>query len=162
MASIAKELAFKSYPFIRIFEDGTVERIPFILHMCPHLLIKIQKLASTPRTSPSQTNPNSQIAFSSRISLKTKPKSFPSWFTTMVVPFAWRLPSHSFTNVISSACSEAKVVAVSVEYRLASENPLPIAYEDCWAALQWVASHSINKGSSDSIFLLLLEGDFFP
>ncbi|CAI0558385.1 unnamed protein product, partial [Linum tenue] len=34
---------------------------------------------------------------------------------------------------------EAEVVAVSVDYRLAPENPLPAAYEDSWAALEWLA-----------------------
>lgn len=35
-----------------------------------------------------------------------------------------------------------------MEYRLAPEHSLPIAYEDSWAALQWVASHSIDNGST--------------
>ncbi|KAG8368338.1 hypothetical protein BUALT_Bualt15G0035200 [Buddleja alternifolia] len=35
---------------------------------------------------------------------------------------------------------EANVVAVSVNYRLAPEHPLPILYEDSWLALKWVGS----------------------
>ncbi|KAK9138033.1 hypothetical protein Sjap_008627 [Stephania japonica] len=38
------------------------------------------------------------------------------------------------------------VVAVSVDYRLAPEHPLPIAYHDSWAALQWARSHSTGRG----------------
>ena len=41
--------------------------------------------------------------------------------------------------------SQGQVVAVSVEYRLAPEHSLPIAYEDSWAAFQWVASHSLDN-----------------
>ncbi|KAF9602779.1 hypothetical protein IFM89_030935 [Coptis chinensis] len=36
---------------------------------------------------------------------------------------------------------------VSVDYRLAPEYPLPIAYEDSWATLKWVASHSSGQES---------------
>ncbi|KAL1534663.1 putative carboxylesterase 2 [Salvia divinorum] len=35
--------------------------------------------------------------------------------------------------------SQANVVAVSVNYRLAPEFPLPIAFEDSWRALKWTA-----------------------
>lgn len=52
-------------------------------------------------------------------------------------------PYHSF---LTSLVSEARVVAVSVHYRRAPENPLPTAYEDSWAALKWVASHASTGG----------------
>ncbi|CAA2990127.1 Arylacetamide deacetylase [Olea europaea subsp. europaea] len=45
-------------------------------------------------------------------------------------------------NHMNSLVAEANVVAVSVGYRLAPEHPLPIAYEDSWLALKWVASQS--------------------
>ncbi|XP_050208212.1 2-hydroxyisoflavanone dehydratase-like [Mercurialis annua] len=41
---------------------------------------------------------------------------------------------------------QANVVAVSVDYRLAPEHPLPIGYDDSWAGLQWIASHSNGLG----------------
>ncbi|KAL5982425.1 hypothetical protein ACLOJK_016496 [Asimina triloba] len=50
---------------------------------------------------------------------------------------------HTFLN---SLAAEANIVAVSVEYRLAPEHPLPAAYDDSWAALQWVASHASGSG----------------
>jgi len=34
---------------------------------------------------------------------------------------------------------EAEVVVVSVEYRLAPENPFPIPLEDCYSVLRWIA-----------------------
>ncbi|KAI3789337.1 hypothetical protein L2E82_02130 [Cichorium intybus] len=50
---------------------------------------------------------------------------------------------HNFLNLI---VSESNVVAVSVDYRLAPEFPLPIAYEDSWEAIQWVAKHVNGNG----------------
>ncbi|KAK1560105.1 hypothetical protein Q3G72_022193 [Acer saccharum] len=48
-----------------------------------------------------------------------------------------------FTTLVS----KAKIIAISIEYRLAPEHPLPIAYEDSWAGLEWVATHSNGLGS---------------
>ncbi|KAL7598945.1 hypothetical protein Lser_V15G24689 [Lactuca serriola] len=50
---------------------------------------------------------------------------------------------HNFLNLI---VSEANVVAVSVDYRLAPEFPLPVAYEDSWEAIKWVAKHVNGNG----------------
>lgn len=46
-------------------------------------------------------------------------------------------PGHRFLNSLAAACP---AIAVSVEYRLAPEHPLPAAYEDCLAALRWTFS----------------------
>lgn len=35
---------------------------------------------------------------------------------------------------------------MSVQYRLAPENPIPAAYEDSWSAIQWIISHSNESG----------------
>ncbi|KAJ8504209.1 hypothetical protein OPV22_005095 [Ensete ventricosum] len=47
-----------------------------------------------------------------------------------------------FHNYLNSLVARAHVVAVSVNYRLAPEHPIPAAYEDSWKALRWVASHA--------------------
>ena len=49
-------------------------------------------------------------------------------------------------NYVTTLSSEADVIAVSVEYRLAPEHPIPACYEDSWAALQWVAAHANRNG----------------
>ncbi|CAL5329228.1 probable carboxylesterase 12 [Camellia sinensis] len=47
-----------------------------------------------------------------------------------------------YHNYLNSLVAEANIIVVSVDYRRAPEHPLPIAYDDSWAAVKWVASHS--------------------
>ncbi|PSS26098.1 2-hydroxyisoflavanone dehydratase [Actinidia chinensis var. chinensis] len=49
-------------------------------------------------------------------------------------------------SLLTSLASKARAIVVSVDYRLAPEHPLPIAYDDSWSALQWMAAHSTGKG----------------
>ncbi|KAH0738802.1 hypothetical protein KY290_037507 [Solanum tuberosum] len=69
-----------------------------------------------------------------------------------------------YLNILAS---ESNTIAISIEYRLAPEHDVPMIYEDCWTALQWIASHvdddekSINKdlwltnyGDFDKLFIV--------
>lgn len=48
--------------------------------------------------------------------------------------------------VATTICDETGAVVVSVEYRLAPENPHPAPAEDCFAALRWLASAASELG----------------
>ena len=54
-----------------------------------------------------------------------------------IVESAFSFDHHRYLNDL---VSQGPIVAVLVEYRLAPEHSLPIAYEDSWAAFRWVAS----------------------
>lgn len=70
--------------------------------------------------------------------------------------FKW---NHNYAN---SLASELNVVVVSVEYRLAPEVDVTTIYEDCWTALQWLASHADenNYGINNKDSWLTNYGDF--
>jgi acetyl esterase/lipase len=57
--------------------------------------------------------------------------------------------SPAYHRYLNSVASKAGVLAVSVNYRLAPEHPLPAAYEDSWAALRCAASGAADPWLSD-------------
>ncbi|CAK7329836.1 unnamed protein product [Dovyalis caffra] len=49
-------------------------------------------------------------------------------------------------NYLVSLAKKANVIVVAIQYRRAPEHPLPIAYDDSWAQIQWVVSHVKGDG----------------
>ncbi|KAK9689825.1 hypothetical protein RND81_09G083800 [Saponaria officinalis] len=54
--------------------------------------------------------------------------------------------SMMYHNFLNSIVSHANVIAVSVDYRLAPEYPLPTCYDDTWDVTKWVLTHSVGTG----------------
>ncbi|HVV76078.1 MAG TPA: alpha/beta hydrolase [Mycobacteriales bacterium] len=54
-------------------------------------------------------------------------------------------------------CRDGEMVVVSVDYRLAPEDPFPAGYDDCLAATRWAADHIGELGGDAS--RLLVGGD---
>ncbi|GMN37587.1 hypothetical protein TIFTF001_006948 [Ficus carica] len=52
----------------------------------------------------------------------------------------------TYHNFVASLVKEAKIVVISIDYRLAPEYPVPKAYEDSWAGLKWAVSHADGSG----------------
>lgn len=144
MGSIDKEVVSELPPFFRVYKDGTVERT-----------------RGSPIVPPSAENPETGVS-SKDITISEDPRILARVYlpklskpTTQKLPILVYYHGGAFciesafslveTKLMNSLVSEAKIVAISIEYRLAPENPIPGIYEDCWTALQWVASHSVAE-----------------
>ncbi|XP_027112457.1 2-hydroxyisoflavanone dehydratase-like [Coffea arabica] len=57
--------------------------------------------------------------------------------------------SIQYHNYVSSLVAEANIIAVSVEYRLAPEHPVPACYDDSWAVINWVTAHAKDRQGPD-------------
>ncbi|PQQ04379.1 putative carboxylesterase 12 [Prunus yedoensis var. nudiflora] len=143
-----EELAHDFSPMIKVYKDGRVER-----------------LAGTDRVPPS-TQPENGVqskdvvisqepAISARIYIPKITTDSPQTKLPLLIyfhggGFCIESPfSPAYHNYVNTLVSEANVVAVSVDYRLVPEHPLPAAYDDSWAAIKWVASHFDGNGSED-------------
>ena len=56
----------------------------------------------------------------------------------------------SYDAVCRLLTRESGCVVASVDYRRAPEHPAPEPFEDCWAALQWLAAHAADVGADAS------------
>lgn len=54
--------------------------------------------------------------------------------------------SSGFKVFLSAVATQANAIVISIDYRRPPEDLLPTAYDDSWAALQWVAKHSNGQG----------------
>lgn len=157
-ASIDREVATEFLPFFRVYKDGSVER-----------------LLGSPIVPPSPEDPETGVS-SKDIRICQDPTISARLFLPKLTEPDQKLPilvyfhggafciesafSFDHHRYLNSLVSQGQVVAVAVDYRLAPEHFLPIAYEDSWAAFQWVASHTTDIAGDEKEPWLAKHGDF--
>ncbi|GFP87957.1 2-hydroxyisoflavanone dehydratase [Phtheirospermum japonicum] len=53
---------------------------------------------------------------------------------------------HNYVNILAS---RSRSVVISIEYRLAPEHPSPACYDDSYAVVDWIGSHSRDGPGPD-------------
>lgn len=130
-------------PFIRIYRDGRVERLIGTTIVPASLDESTAVLSKDVTISTDESNLRARLYIPSKIPITTSPRKLPLLVYFHGGGFCIEsAQSPTYHNYLNSLVSEANVVVVSVEYRRAPENPIPIPYEDSWAALKWVGLHS--------------------
>lgn len=153
--SSKSEVAFEKLPVIRVYKDGRVERlfgtdaVPPSTDPRTGVSSKDVTITVTSTAAPTAGSEPSSHVISARLFI---PKLARSQKLPLLIYFhggafcvcsPFNAAYHSYLNAV---VAEAKVVAVSVNYRKAPEHPIPAAYEDSWAAIQWAALHRDGDG----------------
>lgn len=138
------ELDHEFLPFLRVYKDGRVERLKGTEFVPP-------SIEAHPTASSKDVTINTETGLSARLYIPKTASTGRKLPLLIYIHGGGFLIESAFSplyhNYINSLVTEANIVVVSVEYRLAPEHHLPVAYEDCWEAIQWVASHCDGNGN---------------
>ncbi|KAI7753704.1 hypothetical protein M8C21_009345 [Ambrosia artemisiifolia] len=141
MSSNKKLISYEIPHSIRVYEDGTIERLMVSPYAPPSLHDPITQISSKDVVISRDLSARIYLPKLTPTSFKKLPILVYMHGGGFILGSAFTLHEH---NYLTTMVSHINALVISVEYRLAPENLLPIAYEDCWTALQWVASHSTS------------------
>ena len=133
------------FRFFRVYKDGSV----------------VLSNPTTDKRIPPSDDPNSRVR-SKDIVISSEPAVSARVFVpgsanmTQKLPFLLYIHGGGFCmqsastpryhNYVQTLVAEANIIAVSVEYGLFPDRPIPACYEDSWAALKYVVSHVNGDG----------------
>ncbi|KAG8364270.1 hypothetical protein BUALT_Bualt19G0110800 [Buddleja alternifolia] len=142
--SATQSILYDIYPFIRVYKNGTIQRF-------------IGQDTVPPSFDPTTGVQSKDVKFAPNLNLTARiylPRyANPAHKIPLLVYyhgggfFTESAFSSTYHNHLNLLVAKANVIAVSINYRLAPENPLPIAYEDSWLALNWTFSHFKGSGN---------------
>ncbi|XP_047341651.1 probable carboxylesterase 2 [Impatiens glandulifera] len=143
-----KEVVHEILDLFRIYKDGTIERLkgyeivpPSI---DPHTGVQSKDVIISPETGLSARLYLPKPATNPSQSHDKLPLLFYFHGGGFCIESAFSPLYHNYLNSLVSA---ANIVAVSVNYRRSPEHPLPIPFDDSWAAVNWAVGggdHWVN------------------
>ncbi|KAL5705788.1 hypothetical protein ACHQM5_024041 [Ranunculus cassubicifolius] len=155
-SSKIEEIEYEAPPFLRVYKDGRVERI-LTTEIIPPSVDPSTGVSSKDLVIQSETNLSARLYLPK---IEDPQKKLPIILHFhgggFVIETAFSPTYHPYVN---SVAAQGNVVVVSVNYRKAPEHPVPIAYEDSWYALNWLASQGKEEewlkkyGDFDKIFM---------
>ncbi|KAL7118930.1 hypothetical protein ACP275_02G031800 [Erythranthe tilingii] len=137
MAENSDEILYDFTPMLKTYKDGRIERLTgheFVpASLDPATGVKSKDVQISPGIGvaariylPGDANPATKLPLV---------VYFHGGGFVVESPFSPLYHKH-----LNHLVAESNAVAVSVDYRLAPEHPLPTAYEDSWLTLKWIFS----------------------
>ncbi|CAI0465233.1 unnamed protein product [Linum tenue] len=138
--STLQELATEFPSMIRVYKDGTVERLRDTDFAPPSAAggVSSKDVVFLPELNLSARLYLPSISGHRKLPLLLY---FHGGGFCIASPFCGK-----YHRYVSRLAAEAQAVVVSFDYRKAPEHPIPAAYEDSWAGLHWAASHRAGNG----------------
>ncbi|XP_020217745.1 2-hydroxyisoflavanone dehydratase [Cajanus cajan] len=151
-----KEITLEIPSLVRVYNDGTVERLqgsPFVASTLEDPTTGVSSkdvvISNNPPISARMYLPNKNVLNHNKVPILVYFHGGAFFFESAF--------SEQHQNYVNMLVSVTRVIVVSVEYRLAPETPLPAAYDDCWDALKWVANKSdtwlLKHGDFNRVFI---------
>ncbi|GLJ18768.1 hypothetical protein SUGI_0335120 [Cryptomeria japonica] len=131
--------------FLRVYKDGSVERFSYVVSDVPASEAPQEPVASKDVVMDSRTG------VWARFYLPRKAVSRGSCRLPLIIyfhggGFVLGSPAWSIYHVfICRLASETNCMVMSVGYRLAPEHRLPVAYDDCLSAVEWLRQQTRQK-----------------
>ncbi|EPS57362.1 hypothetical protein M569_17455, partial [Genlisea aurea] len=132
-------------PFFHLYTDGTINRLnAAVSHPAsddPDAAVRSKDVVVDPETGVYVR------IFAPRVGDGAPPRKLP--LVVYVHGGAFCVGSASmaaYHSFLENLVEKGNLIAVSVDYRLAPENPMPIPFDDSWAAFRWVAAHAGGAG----------------
>ncbi|KAD6119173.1 hypothetical protein R6Q59_025233 [Mikania micrantha] len=146
MGSVSREIAHDVPPYIRVYKDGTIERLVGV-DVIPPTTDTLTGVTSKDVIISPKTGVSARIF---RPTLTTTKEKLPLVIYFHGGAFVISSPADpKYHQSVTNLVSESRAISVSVDYRLAPEHPLPIAFDDSLAALRWVFSHAPGGSGSE-------------
>ncbi|KAB2602926.1 carboxylesterase 12 [Pyrus ussuriensis x Pyrus communis] len=148
-SALSNEVAQDLSPYLKIYKDGRVERLSGT-DVVPTSLDPQTGVECKDAVISAETGLSARL-YIPKTKITTNSTKLPLLIYYHGGGFCMGSPFCAYYhNYLTTLVAEANVVAVSVDYRKAPENPLPLGYDDSWAALGWVQSHIEGQGPEDA------------
>ncbi|CAH2050673.1 unnamed protein product [Thlaspi arvense] len=134
MASRGGEVAIELPTLIRVYKDGTIQRLvdpPYI----PPSSVPDKDTGVSSKDVVISSNVSARLYLPQAAGTRKLPVLVYYHGGGFLIESAFSAVHHPVLNRLAAACG---ALTVSVEYRKAPEHLLPAAYDDCWEALRWV------------------------
>ncbi|KAK7319849.1 hypothetical protein RJT34_04577 [Clitoria ternatea] len=147
MDSTEEELAYDLSPILKVYKNGRIHRlagtdvVPPCLDPTTNVQSKDVVISEEDNISARLFIPKTDYPPTQKLPLLVY---FHGGAFIIESPF-----SANYHNLLNKIVSKANVIAVSVHYRRAPEHPVPVAHEDSWLALKWIASHVGGNGTEE-------------